>query len=104
MKKLSEVILAMDAPSVSCGKCHFTAALTGEFSFEDGRLVFRAAADPQPRRGPDFSRCGECGAEFTAVSWDWGSRRLTQDDLDAIQDTLRKTREKEWDDREEVYG
>lgn len=33
--------------------------LTGKFSVEDGRLVWRGDADPQPRRGPGLERCAE---------------------------------------------
>ena len=33
--------------------------LSGAFSVEDGLLVWRAAPDPQPRRGPDLSSCCE---------------------------------------------
>src|ERR1035441_7885100 len=51
--------LEIDNPSVQCGHCRFGARLTGVWSVEDGRLVFRADADPQPRRGPDLSSCCE---------------------------------------------
>jgi hypothetical protein len=51
--------LEIDGPTAECGHCRFTVALTGTFSVEDGLLVWRGAADPQPRRGPDLSSCCE---------------------------------------------
>ena len=54
-----EKTLEIDGPSATCGHCRFTTALTGRFSVEDGLLVWRAAADPQPRRGPHLRGCCE---------------------------------------------
>jgi hypothetical protein len=64
------VTLEIGNPSATCGHCRFLAELTGEWSVEDGRLVFRAAADPQPGRGPHLHGCAEgeqCG-EFAHVT------------------------------------
>jgi hypothetical protein len=51
--------LEIDGPTAECGHCRFTVALTGKFSVEDGLLVWRAAPDPQPGRGPDLDSCCE---------------------------------------------
>ena len=53
--------LEIENPSAHCGHCRFSARVTGKWSVEDGRLVFRADADPQPRRGPDLVSCCESG-------------------------------------------
>jgi hypothetical protein len=53
------VPLELQSPMFSCGDCHFTTQLTGKWSVEHGQLVFRADADPQPRRGPDLESCCE---------------------------------------------
>ena len=51
--------LEIEGPTVTCGHCRFGSALDGKFSVEDGLLVWRAAPDPQPRRGPDLDSCCE---------------------------------------------
>lgn len=51
--------LKIEGPAATCGHCHFTSALSGTFSVEDGRLAWRGDADPQPRRGPDLESCCE---------------------------------------------
>ena len=51
--------LDIEGPTATCGHCGFMSALTGKFSVEDGLLVWRAAMDPQPRRGPDLEGCCE---------------------------------------------
>jgi len=98
------VFAELDNPSIICGKCRFTSNVEGEYSVEDGRLVFRADPDPQPRRGPDFTSCGECGARFTQVRFDWGRGMFTKEDLAAIQATAVKVREQEWTDWQKEYG
>lgn len=81
--------LQIEAPLATCGHCRFTSALTGKWSVEGGVLVWRAAADPQPRRGPDLNSCCESDP---AISFE----RITVDDepLTAEQiATLRATAE-----------
>jgi hypothetical protein len=51
--------LEIENPLAVCGHCRFTVPLKGEWSVEDGRLVFRANPDPQPGRGPDLVGCCE---------------------------------------------
>ena len=51
--------LELHNPSFECGHCRFETALTGTWTVEDGRLVFRGDPDPQPRRGPDLQSCCE---------------------------------------------
>jgi hypothetical protein len=51
--------LEIDNPLATCGHCRFTTALTGKWSVEDGRLVFRAALNPLTRRGPGLEGCSE---------------------------------------------
>jgi hypothetical protein len=86
-ERLRRITLELEAPSATCGSCRFTTALTGTWSVEDGRLVWRAAPDPQPRRGPDFTSCCEgsdCG-DFERVATDWGSGELSSEDVQAIR-------------------
>jgi hypothetical protein len=61
MGKMSsrQLTLEIEGPLATCGHCRFTTALTGEFSVEAGRLVWRGAPDPLPRRGPDLRCCCE---------------------------------------------
>jgi hypothetical protein len=59
-----KVTLEIDGPTAVCGSCGFTSALTGAWSIEAGRLVFRADTDPLTRRGPSLHYCGE-GREVT---------------------------------------
>jgi hypothetical protein len=61
MGKLSihQETLGIGAPTAQCGHCGFMSSLEGAWSVEDGRLVFRAAADPLSHRGPDFDSCCE---------------------------------------------
>ena len=70
-----KVTLEISGPTADCGACGFTAAMTGEWSIEDGRLVFRADADPLTRRGPSLDHCSE-GREPTEFE------HLTIDDRD----------------------
>jgi hypothetical protein len=57
--ELHQETLGIAAPTAQCGHCGFTSYLQGAWSVENGRLVFRAAADPLEHRGPDFSSCCE---------------------------------------------
>lgn len=95
--KNKEIFCELDPPSIVCGKCRFTSSVEGEWSAHYGRLTFIAAADPQPRRGPDLFTCGECGSEFHHVSTDWNSKRLDENVLAAVQATASKAREAEWE-------
>lgn len=82
------VTLEIGNPSATCGHCRFMTALAGEWSVEDGRLVFRAAADPQPRRGPDLESCGESAervAEFERITVD--GEELTAAQVAALRAT-----------------
>lgn len=64
--------LELESPVFTCGHCRFSTALAGHWTIEHGRLVFRADADPQPRRGPDLHYCGESRetASFTSIVTD----------------------------------
>lgn len=98
-KKAPEHLLEIDAPSVACGSCRFTAALTGAWSVEDGRLVWRGAADPQPGRGPDLFRCCESDHttdDFTAIKvYGGGGRRLSDEDVAALRAAATEAQERE---------
>ena len=58
-ERLWQETLEISAPLATCGGCRFGTALSGTWSVEDGRLVFRAAADPLQRRGPSMGSCCE---------------------------------------------
>jgi hypothetical protein len=96
--------LEIENPLASCGHCRFTSMLAGEWSVEDGRLVFRAAADPQPYRGPDLEGCcegSECG-EFSGVTAD--GRELAADQVAALRKTAREAVEREMREWAEAKG
>lgn len=57
--KLHQETLGIGAPTAQCGHCGFTSYLQGAWSVEDGRLTFRATAEPLSHRGPDFDSCCE---------------------------------------------
>jgi hypothetical protein len=61
--------------------------LTGEWSVEDGRLVFRAAADPQPRRGPDLESCCESDPviSFERITCGYPEQELTGEQIAALR-------------------
>lgn len=84
--------LEIEHPSVRCGDCGFTSWIHGEWSVEDGRLVFRAAADPLPGRGASLDYCGESSeiAEFTRIRID--EHFLPDDEFAALKDTAAKSR------------
>jgi hypothetical protein len=86
----AEEVLAVLGPSATCGHCRFTTALTGKFSVEDGRLVWRAAADPQPRRGPDLHGCFESSPviHFEHVTVD--GKRLSAEQVAALRQTAQR--------------
>lgn len=66
--------LLLESPSFICGHCQFTTNLSGRWHVENGRLVFMADEDPQPRRGPSVESCCESYkiAEFTSITADDG--------------------------------
>lgn len=71
-----QATLEIEAPLARCGRCGYVQALSGTWSVEDGRLVFRADADPLRRRGPDYRGCSESShdgrgsIEFTRLEVD----------------------------------
>jgi hypothetical protein len=91
--------LEIEGPSATCGACRFTSSLTGKFSVEDGRLVWRADPDPQPRRGPNLTFCGECKTcdeEFERVMA--GDADLSAEDIAALRATVEYARLHEFDE------
>jgi hypothetical protein len=72
LNKQVEAVLELESPMFTCGHCHFGTCLSGKWAIEDGRLIFRADADPQPRRGPDLDGCCESWdiAVFTKIVTD----------------------------------
>lgn len=97
--------LEIESPLATCGGCRFTTALSGTWTVEDGRLVFRAALDPLARRGPSMGSCGEGhheGVESGALEF----RYLTVDGEPLTDDqfaTLKASAEspEAWDEEEE---
>lgn len=82
--------LELNNPAFTCGHCRFTTMLIGDWSVEDGRLVFRAAPEPQPGRGPDLESCCEASEVVTfdrivTHYTDWGE--ITGADLEALRRT-----------------
>lgn len=58
--------LEIDNPLAKCGGCGFATALSGTWSVEGGRLVFRADLNPLARRGPSMGTCCEGNHEGVA--------------------------------------
>jgi hypothetical protein len=86
--------LEIEPPSVQCGHCRFSSSLKGQWSVEDGRLVFRADADPQPGRGPDLDSCCESSPvvdfEHIAVTdGNWDTRELSAEDVASLREQAR---------------
>jgi len=79
--------LVIWGPTAECGDCGFMTALTGEWAVEDGRLVFRADADPLTRRGPSLHYCGESRevTEFEHLTVD--DRQLSAEDFATLRAT-----------------
>jgi hypothetical protein len=79
--------LHIEFPAARCGYCGFTSGVYGEWTVEDGRLVFRAEADPLPGRGPDLFGCcegSECG-DFSGVEFDYGQDPLSDAEFAALR-------------------
>lgn len=87
--------LEIEHPRAECGHCRFTAALSGKFTVEDGRLVWRGDPDVQPGRGPDLVSCCESDpvAEFEFIVA--GGERLPAEDVEALRATARAAVEAE---------
>lgn len=78
--------LEIENPLVVCGHCWFRVPLRGEWSVEDGRLVFRANPDPQPGRGPDLVGCCETDLiEFERITAD--GKELSPEQVAALRET-----------------
>jgi hypothetical protein len=84
-----EPLLNLDNPTVQCNVCFFENVLSGTWTVENGRLVFRADADPLQTRGPDFHHCAESSevTEFTSMTFDYGQQRFSDEDFRALQAT-----------------
>jgi hypothetical protein len=72
--------------------------LSGTWSIENGRLVFTADEDPQPRRGPDLGSCCEgyeC-TDFTKIVTEYGSgeQEFWGEELDELRKTAAKAYER----------
>jgi len=68
--------LEIENPAMVCGHCRFATELSGEWSVEDGMLVFRADPDPQPGRGPDLDGCFESDVVIEFEHIEAGRREL----------------------------
>jgi hypothetical protein len=67
----------VNQPLITCRCCGFCSCAQGEWSRNaEGRLVWTAAAEIQPGRGPNLSWCGECGVKFTRIELEWNGPTL----------------------------
>lgn len=89
-------LLEIDNPTAECGHCGHVNGLTGTWSVENGRLVFRADANPLRSRGPDFHGCSESSpvAEFKRITV-YGEP-LTDEQVAALQAAARAADEAEY--------
>ncbi len=94
-RKSREDLLEIENPGVQCGSCSFSNTLSGAWSVENGRLVFRADASPLATRGPDFHHCGECGAELTRITVGFEREPLAAEQVAALQASEREADEAE---------
>ena len=86
--------LQIEGPTATCGECRFMSALSGTFSVEGGRLVWRGDRDLQPRRGPDLEGCCEREAiDFDYIEVD--GKRMAPEYVAELRATARKA-ESEW--------
>ena len=83
--ELRQQTLEIDAPIAECGHCHFSTALTGKWSVEGGRLIFRAALNPLTRRGPSLTSCCESDpvVKFRRITVD--GEPLTDEQVTALR-------------------
>jgi hypothetical protein len=79
--------LEIEGPSATCGHCRFTTALTGTWSVENSLLVWRAARDPQPRRGPDLSSCCESSPVISFEHVTADGEALSAEQVAALRET-----------------
>ena len=79
------VTLDIFNPIADCGHCHFGQALKGTWSVEDGRLVFRADADPLPSRGPDLNGCYESDSVVRFKHIEVDGTELTDAEVEALR-------------------
>ena len=87
--------LEISAPLATCGHCRFATELTGKFTVEDGRLVWRGDADVQPRRGPSLESCSE-SSEVPEVRWiEVEEQRLSDQDVAALRATAKAAQDAE---------
>lgn len=95
-RKKRRNLLEIENPRAQCGHCHFTSRLTGTWTVENGRLVFRADANPLSHRGPDFHSCGESEevTEFKRITVD--DKELTAEEVVALQAAEQAADEAHW--------
>lgn len=82
---MADKTLHIEGPAATCGHCRFTAALSGTFSVEDGRLVWRGDADLQPRRGPDLRGCCESSPAISFEGIEADGEPLTAGQVEALR-------------------
>ena len=90
-----ERTLEIEPPVAVCGHCRFTTALTGVFTVEDGLLVWRGAADVQPRRGPGLESCCESDPVIDFAYVEADGTRLSEQNVAALRATARAAWEAE---------
>lgn len=85
----ADLTLEIESPLATCGHCRFTSALSGTWSVEDGRLVFRANLNPLANRGPGMDTCCESRLvpEFRHITVD--GERLTGEQTAVLQASAR---------------
>lgn len=98
-----QAVLDIDSPDVRCSVCSFTTSLSGQWTVEDGRLVFRADADPLQSRGPDFGGCSEGRQPHSVVgvTVDYGHRRLSDEEFAMLRSAADAERQR-WEDEHGV--
>ena len=97
--------LEIENPLATCGSCRFTTALSGTWSVDDGRLVFRAGLDPLSRRGPSMGSCCEGhheGVEYGALEFRYltvDGKPLTDEQFAALKASAESP--EAWDEEQE---
>jgi hypothetical protein len=93
----ADYILILEPPSFTCSHCRFSSHVKGNWSVENGRLVFLAEEDPQPRRGPDLDGCCEgndCG-EFASIITEGREHQVIRGtELEVLRRTARESSKK----------
>ena len=90
-----DATLEIAGPLATCGHCGFTSALRGEFTVEDGRLVWRADESPQPGRGPDLNSCCESSPVIEFGHITAGGEELSAEDIATLRETDRQAEMRE---------